>query len=279
MAASPACGTVGDVKPGRGRSRILRAALAAALLGVSGVGVAALVAWRLADPAVPPADVADVPSADPVEPGCDFVPGAAECPEIPLVEQPTFEGAVERFRSGVTVDGDARFLVLSQTDYDSFLLPVLGPAAAQDGRAVARVPVWEASYEGLDRESGFSWEQQWDLVGGSVMFEQLFVFATEGEAVTFLGNHVGFMADLGVEPTKHPRTGPGREGMRPVLFRFVDSDAGSPARRCVNRTLVVSGRIVFSVSLLTGGDCTTPDPSLPAGIVTAVRDRAVAVLG
>jgi hypothetical protein len=42
---------------------------------------------------------------------------------------------------------------------------------------------------------------------------------------------------------------------------------------------MVLDRIVFSVSLMTGGDCSAPEPSLPAGIVVAVRDRAASLLG
>ena len=264
------------MKPESRRFRVLRAAVAASLLGVAGVGVASLVAERLGS-TPPPPFVPD--AADLLEPGCDFIPDVAECPEIPLEEQATFEGAIERYRNGETVDGDARFLVLSQADYDSFLLPVLGPASPQSDGMVAGVRVWEESYTGLDPEEGFSWEQQWGLLGGSAMFEQLFVFPSEADAEVFLGNHAGFMDELGVSPARHPRTGSGRDGALPVVFRFVDADTTVDARRCVSRAVALSGRIVFSVTLLTGGDCTTPDPSIPAGIVGAIRDRAVAVLG
>ena len=262
-----------------GRARLLRFAGTVVLLGVFMVGAVSLVLERLSTIEDAMEDPAETTSVEPVVGGCDFVTDIDACAAPDPLDAPDLEGAIERYRAGVFASSDARFLVLSESDYAKLLVPVFGPATPQEGDVVMDVPVWDASFGGLDRSESFSWEQQWHLVGGAVMFEQIFVLGSNADAVEFLGNHEAFMTELGVAPVAHPSTGDGRDGSRPRLYRFVDADVSDPARRCVNRALVVLDRIVFSVSLMTGGDCSTPDPSLPAGVVGAVRDRAAALLG
>jgi hypothetical protein len=263
------------------RTRLLRFAATALLLGVFGVGAFSLVLERLAsvnDALSDATEVAENTTDEFVPQGCDFVADIAECPESDPLDVSSLEGAVERYRNGVFASSDARFLVLSEEDYRILLEPVFGPAEVQEGDVVFDVPVWEASFGELDRSETFSWEQQWQLVGGAGMFEQIFVLARTEDAEEFLANHKAFMLAKGVKPVTHPATGDARMTSLPLLFRFVDVDTDDPARRCVNRALAVLDRVVFSVTLMTGGDCSTPDPSLPAGVVGALRERAEAIL-
>lgn len=261
-----------------GRARLLRFTATVLLLGVFAFGAFSLVLERLAtvDDAI--SEVTGDPDAALVPQGCDFMEDVTECPAPDPLDASGLEGAIERYRNGVFASSDARFLVLSDEDYRTLLEPALGPGEVQPGDVVFDVPVWEASFGGLDRSEVFTWEQQWQLVGGAVMFEQLFVLASAEDAEVFLENHEAFMVEKGAAPVSHPATGNGSEESSPLLFRFVDADASDPARRCVNRALAALDRVVFSVSLMTGGDCSAPDPSLPTGIVAAIRDRAALVL-
>lgn len=261
-----------------GRARLLRFTATVLLLGVFAFGAFSLVLDRLSDVDDAISEVTGDPADEFVPQGCDFVESVDECPTPEPLDAPGLEGAIERYRNGVFAASDARFLVLSDEDYRTLLEPALGPGEAQLGDVVFDVPVWEASFGELDRSEVFTWEQQWQLVGGAVMFEQLFVLASMEDAEVFLKNHAEFMAAKGAAPTTHPATGDGSAASSPLLFRFVDVDASDPSRRCVSRALAVLDRVVFSVSLMTGGDCSSPDPSLPAGIVAAIRDRASRVL-
>lgn len=265
-----------DLTPGR--IQLLRLAATILLLGVFGVGAFSLLLHRLSaiDSAI--SEITVPTTVPPVPQGCDFVADVDECPAPGPLDAPGIEGAVERYRNGVFAASDARFLVLSADDYRILLEPVFGPGEAQPGDVVMDVPVWEASFGDLPRTGTFSWEQQWRLVGGAAMFEQLFVLGSADDAEAFVANHEAFMSGKGVPRSSHPLAGDGREGARPMLFRFVDADASDPARRCVNRALGAVDRVVFTVSLLSGGDCSTPDPALPVGILDAVRSRAEAVL-
>jgi hypothetical protein len=260
-----------------GVPRLFRVVIATLLTGLFVTGFVLFVAARLDDGPGP--DAVSEPPVPAEEVGCDFGPDGEACPDEGLVDAPTFEGALERYRQGIRATGDARFLLLTSADYEEVLSPVFGPAVLRRSDSPFEVPVWEASYGDLSREGTFSWEQQWELVGGSTMFEHVFVFGSDGDALTFLSNHAGFMDGLGVGPTRHGSTGDGSPSARPLLFRFVDADASDPALRCVNRALAATGPMVFSVTLLTGGDCTTPDPSIPAEVVSLVRTRAEQVLG
>lgn len=278
MAVLPLSVTVADMKMTSGRARLLRFTATVLLLGVFAFGAFSLVLERLSTVEDAISEVIGSPAEDLVPQGCDFVEDATECPTPDALDAPGLDGAIERYRNGVFASADARFLVLSEDDYRTLLEPTLGPGAVQIGDVVFDVPVWEESLAELDRSEVFTWEQQWQLVGGAAMFEQIFVLSSEADARAFVGNHRAFMAAKGAAPVTHPATGDGGEASLPILFRFVDADATDPARRCVNRALAVLDRVVFSVSLLTGGDCSTPDPSLPAGIVGAVRTRAARVL-
>lgn len=261
-----------------GRARLLRVSATLILLGVFSFGAFSLVLDRLSSVDEALEDVTAVPNEEFMPQGCDFIADATECPAPDPLDAPGLDGAIERYRNGVFAAADARFLVLSDEDYRTLLEPVFGPGEAQIGDVVFDAPVWVASYGQIDRSETFSWEQQWQLVGGAVMFEQLFVLDSNEDAMEFVRNHETFMGDKGVARTNHPATGDGKATSLPMLFRFVDADATDAAQRCVNRSLAVLDRIVFSVGLLTGGDCSTPDPSLPAGIVTSLRDRAAEVL-
>jgi len=262
-----------------GRARLLRFAGTVVLLGVFATGAVFMVLERLSTIDDSMDAMTETTSVEQIAGGCDFVTEADECAAPDPLDAPGLDGAIERYRSGVFASSDARFLVLSESDYTRLLVPVFGPGTPQEGDVVMDVPVWDASFGALDRSESFSWEQQWHLVGGAVMFEQIFVLGSKADAEEFLGNHEAFMEDRGVAPVAHPSTGDGRDGSRPRLYRFVDADVTDPAQRCVNRALMVLDRIVFSVSLMTGGDCSAPEPSLPAGIVVAVRDRAASLLG
>lgn len=263
------------------RAKLLRFGATVLLLGVFGFGAFSLVLERLGSVNDALSDATEVVegTADEFVPqGCDFVADVAECPESDPLDVSSIDGALERYRNGVFASSDARFLALSEEDYRILLAPVFGPAETQEGDVVYDVPVWEASFGELDRSETFSWEQQWQLVGGAGMFEQMFVLARTEDAEVFLANHKAFMLAKGLKPVTHPATGDARMTSLPMLFRFVDADTDDPARRCVNRALAALDRVVFSVSLMTGGDCSTPDPALPAGVVGALRERAEAIL-
>lgn len=256
--------------------RVLRVALATLLVGVAVTGVVLFVAARLVSPS---RETPATPPVSTIVEGCDFGPVGEPCPDEGLVDDPTFEGAVERFRQGISAPEDARFLLLTPADYDTSLRPVFGPGSSRPGHVPLSVPAWEASYGDIERLETFSWEQSWDLVGGSVMFEHVFVLGSAEDALGFLANHAGFMDGLGVEPAVHPSSGTGAPGEMPLVFRFIDADTVDPARRCVSRALAATDRMVFAVTLLTGGDCRTPDPSVPSGVTFLLRARAEEVLG
>lgn len=207
-------------------------------------------------------------------PGCDGLPGFDDCPPVDLVDSPTLEGALERYRQGELTKFDAVYLMLTQRDYDAALAPYLGPAVAEIGTSVPESDLWNASFAGIAKHDSFTWMQQWVLGGDAVLFEQVFVLPDQGDTVVFLENHRTHMVGFDALPWDGGNLDEGG----PVLYRFQDADATTPARRCVNRALQSVDRMVFAVTLASGGDCSAPVPELPLGILETIVNRAETLL-
>jgi hypothetical protein len=261
------------------RVKFLRVMLTIILLGVFLVGAASLVLSRLAatekaiEEAFPPGTTL---AEEDFSEGCDGLPGPDPCPAPELVDEMSLEGAVERYRQGQLSDDDVVYLMLTVEDYANELAGYLGPASLEPGTTVVSNPLWEATLEGVDPERSFSWVQQWRLNGGAMLFEQVFVVPSLDAVDVFLENHRKYMDGFGVVPRAYGDTA--KESHGSVLYRFQDDGVGDPAQRCVNRVIHPVDRAVFVVTLLTGGDCTTPSPELPVGIAAAIAARAELVL-
>jgi len=210
-------------------------------------------------------------------PGCDGIPDVPECPPYALIEEPTLEGAVERFRNGELYLSDVVYLMYTEKDYAEVLEPYLGPATLEPSYDPPIDGPWGDSMEGIDRGESYGRIQQWRFTGDSLLFETVFVLPSTDDVVTFLENHRRSLSGVGVEPVIATGLGNGIDA--PVLYRFIDGGAGTPARRCVNRVLHAYDRIVFAATLATGGDCSTPPIDLPVRIVVGASSRARAILG
>jgi len=259
--------------------RAIRVGAAALLVGVFAVGVGALVVERLdRDASVPPTPVESTDVTYPGDtPGCDGIPDVPECPPYELIEEPTLEGAVERFRNGELYLSDVAYLMYTEKDYAEALEPYLGPAALEPAYDVPDDGPWGASMEGIDPAESYGRVQEWRFAGDSLLFEMVFVLPSVEDVGTFLANHRRSLAEVGVEPVSTRGLGDGIDA--PVLYRFIDGGASTPARRCVNRVIHAVDRIVFAATLATGGDCSTPPADLPIRIVLGASSRAQAILG
>lgn len=259
--------------------RPLRVGAAALLASVFAAGVGALLVDRLGEDT--PAPSAPVQSTDVTypgdAPGCDGIPDVPECPPYELIEEPSFEGAVERFRNGELYLSDVAYLMYTEKDYAEALEPYLGPATLDAAYDAFSDGPWVASMEGIDPGEAYGRVQQWELVGGSLLFETVFVLPSTADVETFLGNHRDLLAGVGVRPLDLAGLGDGIDA--PVVYRFQDAEALTPVRRCVNRVLYAVDRIVFTVTLATGGDCSTPPVDLPVRIVLGASSRAESILG
>lgn len=256
----------------------MRIGVATLFVGLFVAGFGVLVLDRLSTDS--PAQEKSVASTDVTypgdTPGCDGIPDVPECPPYELIEEPTFEGAIERFRNGELRDADVIYLMLTEEDYLQAIFPYLGPAELQVGRNVPADGPWGATMTGIDQSMSFSWFQQWVLTGDSVLFEMVFVLPSPEDVPVFLANHRAQLEGVGVRPFTYKGLG---DGIRePVLYRFQDGGAATPARRCVNRVMRAVDRVVFAMTLATGGDCTTPPAELPVGLLAGVVERAEAVL-
>jgi hypothetical protein len=112
------------------------------------------------------------------------------------------------------------------------------------------------------------------LNGGAILFEQVFVLPDINDVATFTENHRKHMAGFGVEPLASTAAVNGG----PVLYRFQDAEASTPARRCVNRAIHAVDRVVFVVTLASGGNCTTPSPELLFSLISSITERARLIL-
>lgn len=263
------------------RARLVRFLLASALLCTFIVGVGAVIFDRSNNNKVAQGEVSlptdtTVAFDETIHEGCDGLADAVACPETELVDEDTRDGAVERYKQGRLNDSDAKYLTLTQEDYDTALSAYLGAAIAEPGGAIVLTPLWEASLEGLDSEGTFTWAQQWVLNGGAILFEQVFVLPDVNDVSTFTESHRKHMAGFGVEPLAGEATGAASGG--PVLYRFQDEKASTPARRCVNRAIHTVERIVFVVTLASGGNCTTPSPELLFSLISSITERARLIL-
>lgn len=280
MAVRVPADTVGPVNFPADRAKLLRAVLTIVLLGVFVVGAASLVLSRLAatETAVEEAFPPDTTLAgEDFSEGCDGLPGPDPCPAPELIDETSLEGAIERYRQGQIADDDVVYLMMTEADYTDELAGYLGPASLEPGTTVVSNSMWDATLDGIDQELMFSWVQQWRLTGGAMLFEQVFIVPTLDDVDVFLENHRKYMDGFGVAPKVY---GDAAETQRrPVLYRFQDTNASDPAQRCVNRVIHPVDRAVFVVTLLSGGDCTTPSPDLPVGIAAAIAARAELVLG
>lgn len=263
----------------RSLPRPVRVGVAALLVGVSVIGVTALLVERFgADEPGANAPIETGDEAYPGEtPGCDGVPDVSDCPPYEPIDEPTFAGAVERYRNGKLALSDVVYLMYDETDYAAVLEPYLGPATLEPSYDVPADGPWGASMTGIDRAESYGRVQQWRLTGDSLLFEMVFVLPSSDDVGTFLANHRANLADVGVAPVRSRGLGDGIDA--PVLYRFVDNGAVTPARRCINRVLHAYDRIVFAATLATGGDCSTPPADLPVRIVLGASTRARAVLG
>lgn len=263
------------------RARLLRVLLSAVLVATFLVGAGAVLFSRLTnvedaleEPGVPAATT--VVFDETIHEGCDGLDDVSACPATELVDEDTRAGALERYRQGRLQDSDAKYLMLTQQDYDNALAGYLGAASAEPGGAIPRTPLWAASLEGVDSEGTFTWVQQWLLGGDAILFEQVFVLPQSADVATFTENHRGHMAGFGVEPLAGEGLGTGNGS--PALYRFQDAEATTPARRCVNRAVQAVDRAVFVITLASGGDCTTPSPELLLTLLSSVTERARLVL-
>jgi hypothetical protein len=259
--------------------RPVRVVAAVVLVGVFLTGTVALVLDRTAErQAVPPAPVETEDVVYPGEtPGCDGIPDVPECPPYELAEEPTLEGAIERFRNGDLHIYDVVHLMYTEEDYMKALEPYLGPAVLESSYDTPLDGPWGRSMEGIDPSDSYSRVQQWVLTGDSLLLEMVFVLPSTDDVATLLENHRKLLAENGVAPLTGAGLGDGVDA--PVAYRFVDGGASLPARRCVNRVMHAVGRLVFAVTLATGGDCTNPPVDLPVRIVLGAAQRAEAVLG
>lgn len=264
------------MKPTPSQARLLRVLLASILLGAFFLGAGTLVVERYRDveQAVDELDDQNDSAVYEEAPGCDGLPGVDDCPPADLVDSPTLEGALERYRQGELKEFDAVYLMLTQRDYDEALAPYLGPAVAEIGTSVPESVLWNSSFAGVAKHDAFTWMQQWVLGGDAVLFEQVFVLPEQGDTLVFLENHRNHMAGFGVLPWDGRNLAEGG----PVLYRFQDADATTPSRRCVNRALQSVDRMVFAVTLASGGDCSAPVPELPLGILATIVSRAETLL-
>lgn len=263
------------------RARLIRFLLTSALLCTFVVGVGAVILDRsnsdkvAQDEAGLPADTTAA-FDETIHEGCDGLDAVVACPETELVDEDTRDGALERYKQGRLDDSDAKYLTLTQEDYDTALAKYLGPASAEPSGAIVLTPLWEASLENLDSEGTFTWVQQWLLGGDAILFEQVFVLPDVTDVATFTENHRKHMAGFGVEPLAGGAGGAADGG--PLLYRFQDAEASTPARRCVNRAIHAVDRAVFVVTLASGGDCTTPSPELLFAIISSITERARLIL-
>lgn len=263
------------------RARLIRFLLTSALLCTFIVGVCAIIFERSNSDKVAPGEVglpADTTVAfdETIHEGCDGLADMVACPETELIDEDTRDGAIERYKQGLLHDSDAKYLTLTQEDYDTALSAYLGTAIAEPGGAIILTPLWEASLESLDSEGTFTWAQQWVLNGGAILFEQVFVLPDANDVATFTENHRKHMAGFGVEPLASTAAGAVNGG--PVLYRFQDAEASTPARRCVNRAIHTVDRAVFVVTLASGGNCTTPSPELLFSLISSITERARLIL-
>lgn len=261
-------------------TRPLRIVAAAVLVTVFAVGIVAIALDRLRDDkSLPPARIDESTLSEPVSTGsgCDWIPDVDECPPYELIEEPTLAGAAERLRNGQLYPSDVLYLMYTEKDYTAALEPYLGPAVAQPAYVPSFDGPWGRSMEGIDRGESYQLMRPWDLAGGSVLFEFVFVLPSTADVATFLENHRVLLNEVGVRPAELPGLGDGIDA--PVLYRFIDSQAPTPVRRCVNRVLHAYDRIVFAVTLATGGDCSTPPVELPVGIILGASSRARTLFG
>lgn len=264
------------------RVRVLRFLLSSVLLGTFLVGAGALVLDRLGDVDDALEGNGFAPETtlafdETIHEGCDGLDEVVACPETELVDEDTLDGALERYRQGRLQDSDAKYLMLTQQDYDTGLAGYLGAATPEPGGSIPLTPLWEATLEGIDAEATFTWVQQWVLGGDAILFEQVFVLPEETDVAAFTENHRNHMAGFGVEPLSGGGLGTG--DVAPALYRFQDAEATNLARRCVNRAIQAVDRAVFVITLASGGDCTTPSPELPLAILASVTERAGRLLG
>ncbi len=263
------------------RARLIRFLLSSALLCTFVVGVGAVIFDRsninkvAQDEVGLPADTT-VAFDETIHEGCDGLDEVVACPETELIDEDTRDGAVERYKQGRLQDSDAKYLTLTQEDYDTALAKYLGAASAEPSGAIVLTPLWEASLENLDAEGTFTWVQQWLLGGDAILFEQVFVLPDVKDVATFTENHRKHMSGFGVEPLVGTAAGAVDGG--PVLYRFQDDKASTPARRCVNRAIHAVDRAVFVVTLASGGNCTTPSPELLFSLISSITERAKFIL-
>lgn len=264
------------------RRRSSRTDSLAVLLGLA--LIVAAFAWVFTSARSDPGPEFSAPptSAAPAPASCDDAPSDdTECaaPETEALE--TLEGAVERFLSGEPRDSDARFLLLSEKDWDSLFGSDLGPAVLSPGGEFEPSGVLADALG--ERSTRFMFQEEWRVQEGGILVQQLVLLDSPDDATEVLAGFRAAATAAGlsqVDESVLDREFRSRLGEGSFSVAFVDPTAVGffADRRCAVQTVSTAGPVLLVMTFFEGAGCEAARayPALVAS--SAIRSRISEVL-
>lgn len=172
-----------------------------------------------------------------------------DCPPEDLVIEDSVGGAIERFTEEETRESDLQYLLLDEASYTQMLAPVFGEAELVPG---ARMPIYGFYVPALaEFTDPMTWQQEWRLASGPTIVEQVVLLPSDYSAA----NAFDLWKASALANGLFSADGAAATGFTTV---YTDPANTRPNRTCAVQSIVAVSRLLVSVTLLTGGDCTTP---------------------